>query len=137
MSSTLLRSVLFWLPVLAWMALIFVLSSQSGLRASEDDAVEKPLRVVAHLLAFGGLSALLLLALSRGRHPTPVAALLAFVVAVIYGATDELHQSFVPERAGRIDDLLVDAVGAAIGVGLGWVVLVVRARGRRSAIDSR
>ena len=34
------------------------------------------------------------------------------VVAVLYGASDEWHQTFVPSRVGDIYDLLFDAMGA-------------------------
>ncbi len=41
---------------------------------------------------------------------------LAFLLAVFYAATDELHQLFVTGRAGRISDVFIDATGAAIGL---------------------
>lgn len=129
------RTWLFWLPAVAMMVLIFVLSSQSGLRVSEDVAVERPLRVSGHLLAFGALAALLLFALARGRRPGLRDTILAFGIAVLYGATDELHQSFVPDRAGRIDDLVVDAVGALVGVVLAAIVLAIRGRDEQATVD--
>jgi VanZ family protein len=116
------------------MAVIFVLSSQSGLRVSEDPAVDKPLRVTGHLLAFGLLGGLLLLALARDRQPRPRDAALAFVITVAYGLLDELHQSFVPDRTGRLDDVVTDTVGALIGIGVAWLLLTVIARSRAGAI---
>jgi len=124
------RRWVYWIPALAMMALIFVLSSQSGLRVSEDAAVDKPFRITGHLLAFAGLAALLLVALSRGRRPTIGAAALAFVITIVYGASDELHQSFVPDRAGRVDDLVVDTIGATIGIGIAWLTLTIAATRR-------
>jgi VanZ family protein len=105
------------------MALIFLLSSQSGLRVSEDAAVDRPFRVSGHLLAFGTLAACLLFALARGGRPRPAHLVVAFAVTVLYGASDELHQSFVPERTGRLDDLVVDAAGALIGLAFGYLLL--------------
>lgn len=125
----------YWLPALALMALIFVLSSQSGLRVSEEVAVERPLRVSAHLLAFGALAAFLLLALARGGRPSWEHAVLAFGLTVLYGASDELHQSFVPDRAGRVDDLVVDAIGASVGLAIAQIVLTVRARASASSAE--
>ncbi len=120
----------YWIPVLAWMALIFVLSSQSGLRISEDAAVDRPFRITGHLLAFAGLAALLLFALCRGGRPCWHHVIIALGITVLYGASDELHQSFVPDRTGRVDDLVVDTIGAAVGLAVAWVVLTVRARSR-------
>lgn len=39
----------------------------------------------------------------------------AFAIAVLYAASDELHQLFVDGRAGQLQDVLVDASGAAVG----------------------
>ena len=120
-----------WLPAIAVMVVIFALSSQSGLRVSDDADVDRPLRVVAHLLAYATLGALVVFALvGLERRPRVGDVLVAFAVAAIYGITDEIHQAFVPDRTGRLDDVLVDAIGAAIGVGVAALVLTVRARAR-------
>jgi VanZ family protein len=129
--SDLLRSGrpwLYWLPALALMLLIFVLSSQSGLRVSEDASVERPIRASAHFFTYAVLAGLLLSALARGGRPVWRHVLVAFALAVLYGASDELHQSFVPDRAGRIDDLIVDTLGALVGLAIGWTVLSLRER---------
>jgi len=135
--SSQLRPLLYWLPALAVMALIFVLSSLSGLRVSEDAAVDKPFRITGHLLAFAALAASLLLALSRGRRPRLAHVVIASAVTVLYGASDEWHQSFVPDRTGRLDDLVVDTIGAIVGLALAYAVLTVRARAaeRSAAAD--
>lgn len=108
------------------MAFIFVLSSQPGLAATEDPSVERPLRIVAHLVAYTVLGALLAMALGAWTRPSPGRAAAAAIVAVLYGVSDEIHQSFVPERTGQAQDVVVDAIGALLGV-LAFV-LVARAR---------
>lgn len=42
--------------------------------------------------------------------------LLAGVFCVLYAATDELHQSFVPGRSAQIRDVLIDGAGVAAGI---------------------
>jgi VanZ family protein len=117
-----------WLPALAWMGLIFVLSAQSGLRVSEDASVDAPFRVVAHLGTYAILGGLLLFALTA-RMPLAVhVAVLAFGLAVVYGVTDEVHQAFVPARTGEISDVVADSIGAALGVTFTWWILSRRAR---------
>ena len=125
------RTILCWLPALLWMVVIFVLSSQSGLRVSDDAAVDKPLRVVAHLGSYALLAGLLLLALDRGARPALRGVAVAFAVAVLYGVSDEVHQSLVPDRTGRAEDVLVDALGAAIGVAVAALILASSPRLRR------
>ena len=64
------------------------------------------------------LGVLLIRACARGewRGLTPTRLAVAWAVTVIYGATDEWHQSFVPGRTPDINDLLADAVGAFAAV---------------------
>jgi len=126
------RRWLYWLPALAVMVVIFVLSSQSGLRVSEDAGIDKPFRVSGHLLAYAVLAGTLLLALSRGGRPRPRDLAVALTITVLYGASDEFHQSFVADRTGRIDDLVVDIIGALIGLAIAYVALQARARRRAS-----
>jgi VanZ family protein len=122
-----------WLPVLGWMALIFLLSAQPGLRVSDDASVDRPIRTLAHLTSYAVLAALLVRALLTGSRPTGMAAIGAWVVAVLYGVSDEIHQSFVPDRTGRPSDVLIDAIGAAIGVALAVILLSALERRRRKA----
>ena len=49
----------------------------------------------------------------------------ALAIAVAYGATDEVHQMFVPGRTPDVMDVLADAAGAlvAAAVCLAWGIL--------------
>ncbi|WP_158545215.1 VanZ family protein [Bremerella cremea] len=50
--------------------------------------------------------------------------LLAMLVAITYAATDEWHQTFVPDRYGTVTDVLIDSLG---GLTAG-AILIVRFR---------
>lgn len=58
------------------------------------------------------------------------AALVAWACATLYAATDELHQLFVPGRAGLFTDVLIDATGAAIGLLLAGSIIALVKRPR-------
>lgn len=121
-----------WLPALAWMVVIFALSSRSGLRLTEDAAVDKPFRIVAHLATFALLGALILYALGGRGAPTLRSALGAVLLTLLYAITDELHQALVPGRTGRLQDVGTDLVGAVLGVAIAAAVLTFLQE-RRSA----
>jgi len=124
------RRWIYWIPVLVVMAVIFVASSQSGLRISDDASVDKPFRVTGHLLVFASLAGTLLVAFSHGRAPRLRDAALALGITFIYALSDEWHQTFVADRNGRLDDVVTDLIGATIGVALAWIVLTFGARRR-------
>ena len=119
--SRISRSLSLWLPVVLWAALIFALSQVPSLNSGLGiwDLV---LRKLAHAAEYALLAALLLRALAR--------TWLAFLIALAYAASDELHQHFVRGRAGTPRDVAVDAVGALIG-------LVALFYGRRYVLGRR
>ena len=47
-------------------------------------------------------------------------AAFAFAVAVVFAASDEWHQSFVPKRQGSGWDVLLDSCGAVLGLLVLW-----------------
>ena len=48
--------------------------------------------------------------------------------AVLYGASDELHQLSTPGRHGQYTDVLIDAVGALLFIGAVWAYRSLRLR---------
>ena len=104
------RAVSLWLPVVAWAAVIFALSSIPHL-SSGLGTWDTVLRKCAHVTEYAILSALLLRALGR--------ALPAFLAALAYAASDELHQHFVRGRHSSGVDVAIDAAGILVGL-LAW-----------------
>ena len=47
----------------------------------------------------------------------------AVLLGAAYAALDELHQRFVPGRAGRLTDVLLDSCGVLFGVAVSWFLL--------------
>ncbi len=74
----------------------------------------------AHFGAYGILAFWWWRALSAGAVAGRAALGLAFAVSVLYGLSDEFHQSFVPGRSARLLDALIDAAGAATVLGVLW-----------------
>jgi len=97
------------------MALIFVLSS---FPIAVPHIERIPLRDKGiHLVEYAILGALCAHAATRTfpHHSRVRAVMLGAFLAASWGLTDELHQSFVPERTSDAFDLLADSVGATVG----------------------
>jgi VanZ family protein len=97
-----------WLPALAWAALIFSLSARPTLPAPEVPYLDK----VAHFGAYAVLGACLAFAVHRSSLPMA----LALFLGAAYGASDEIHQMFVPGRSPDVFDWVADAAGVAASV---------------------
>jgi len=117
------RPVWLWAPVLAWAVLIFTLSSFPRLPSGPPQITDKH----AHLIVYAVLAMLLVRALARGAWSgvTTRVAVIAFVAATVYGASDELHQHFVPNRSVSMADLIADGAGAALAAGglRAWAII--------------
>ena len=98
-----------WLPVVAWAALIFALSSIPGLNSGLG-TWDLVLRKCAHVTEYAILGALLLRALGS--------ELAAAAWGIAYAVTDEIHQHFVPGRQGAPMDVAIDALGVVVGVAI-------------------
>jgi len=146
-----------WLPVLIWATLIFTGSGDllSDGRTSRfigpvlrwfkpdlSDATVRQIQIVVrkggHLTEYAILALLSFRALSgSGGVFSPAwswrAAWLALGFCALYATGDEVRQSFVPSRYGSPLDVLIDVVGAAIGLALAW--LIARWRGRGSSVE--
>ena len=107
------RALTVWLPVVAWAAVIFALSSVPSL-SSGLGTWDTVLRKGAHVTEYAILGALLYRAL---RREAP-----ALATGIAYAATDELHQHFVRGRHGSPVDVAIDALGVTVGM-LVWLRL--------------
>ena len=117
------RFVFYWLPVIAWMSLIFVLSHISNVDSvvREGPFAEVPPELkspeFAHAVEFLVLAALvyrLLISYQAVAGVYMLGSVLLFTIG--YGMVDEFHQSFVPGRDASLGDVALDALGATLGL---------------------
>lgn len=105
----------YWLPVFAWMSIIFYLSSRSSF------PVEMPSWAIAgdkvvHIIIYGTLGFLFLRAWILGDWTlwTVKSAVITVLFTTCYGMTDEFHQLFVPGRDCSVSDLMADSIGGIL-----------------------
>jgi len=100
-----------WLPPLGYALFIFGLSSiESASLPSLRFALGDKLIHLGEYGLFGFLFARLFVQLGL-RHPYLWAAL----IASFYGATDEIHQFYVPGRTMEVYDWMADTLGGLLG----------------------
>ncbi len=138
-----------WMPVIAWMFLIFagssdVLSAEHTSRflvpfllwldphisVATIAAVHVSIRKLGHFTEYAILAAFLWRGL-RGTFPAVSSKLLAataFLTAAGFAASDEFHQSFVPSRTASPRDVMIDCLGALLAVAC--CVILARSRSR-------
>lgn len=131
----------FWLPVIVWMLLIFIgstdlLSSAHSsriigpiLRWFNPDIspatirqVQMAVRKTGHLAEYAILAWLMWRA-RRQNKAGPWAwseAGLVLLLIVLYALTDEAHQAFVASRYSSAADILLDGAGGMLGLAAQW-----------------
>jgi VanZ family protein len=104
-----------WIPALLMMIIIFLFSSRTTTELPNFLGWDYVIKKTAHVVVYG----LLALAFFFWFHFLPQYQRLAWLLALLYAATDEFHQSFVPGRHASIMDVLVfDNFGALLALWL-------------------
>jgi len=141
------KRIILWTATLLWATVIFCFSAQPAtnsnqvsqkvsskvihtlsatkLMTGQDKAQSRTVHYVvrkgAHFISYMILGALLMALCKSYLLPSRLAALVALVVSVLYASGDEWHQSFVPGRSCQFSDVLLDGVGAAVGIALLYI----------------
>ncbi len=146
-----------WVLVIAWMCLIFA-GSTDLLSAAHTSRFIVPfllwldphisfktimlvqliVRKCGHLTEYAILASLLWRVLRHHwllvRRNFWRPAIVALITAMIFAATDEFHQSFFPSRTATVHDVVIDTVGAIVGLLICWMFVRNRPSTKPSAI---
>lgn len=134
-----------WILVLFWMGVIFNFSAQNAEESSslsqgvskilynfvsslpgvklELSLFHSLLRQTAHFLVFFILALLLINAFKVSGFNFNRSAFYTLLIAGIYAALDEYHQSFVSGRTAELKDVFVDSLGVIAAIGFYRAVL--------------
>lgn len=75
------------------------------------------IRKAAHFLEYFVLGILaFLVAISYGKHKVFIYGFTSWIFCVLYAFGDELHQKFVPGRACRVWDIVIDSAGGLTAI---------------------
>ncbi len=138
------RKVISWLLVVLWMALIFYLSHQPATESNSlsTGITERVVAIIervtsdidfdvsnfnhiirknAHFFAYLILGILVINALKSNGLKGSKSILIALAICILYAISDEVHQLFIPGRAGQVRDVIIDSAGAIVGIN-GYIV---------------
>ena len=101
-----------WGPVAVVAIGIFALSAMPG---GPDLPSFPHIDKLAHITVFGLLGLTVVRAFSRSlRWSSLHVSLLSILLVTMYGALDELHQHFIPQRTVELLDVAADATGVTL-----------------------
>lgn len=159
------RKYLFLTITVAYAAMIFYLSSRSDIAVPTDmfkiplvyaikdllegagiyfvtDLVEYAYAhkdKVAHMFLYFGLGVFLHMTFRSSDNPVMrrYAAPFAFIVGILYGISDEIHQSYVPGRTSSVADLFANGLGLMLAqiILLGLIFWGLQERKKRKHQD--
>ncbi len=113
--STFSTFLIYWIPPFACGTCIFYFSSLPGtVYPSTFFQADK----LFHLGEYGILAYFLTRALAYHNLQKEALFVTACSLCVIFGASDELHQYFVPDRCPSFMDLAADGLGSSLGTGI-------------------
>ena len=104
------------LPWLLYSGLIFIASSYQlkGLPKMTILGWDKLVHM-AEYTVYSILAGIALLSFDRKKYSFNL-ILIAFLITILFGASDEIHQYFVPGRSCSIYDFVADCLGAILGL---------------------
>jgi len=134
-----------WLPAVVTMIIIFCFSAQPVIASSKSSQyivtiilniyekivntpfldkiriqkmgiIEHIVRKGAHFSEYAVLAGMIMLHWAVWKKKGKEWMALSIFLSALYAITDEFHQIFVPGRAGRVTDVLIDTSGAITGM---------------------
>jgi len=97
-----------WLITIIIAIIIFYLSSNTLPIGSTQTT--NIFSILYHFFAFFFFATFLLISLVQGKINKPL-LIIGIILAILYGISDEFHQSFVPGRQSSIKDVLTNTAG--------------------------
>lgn len=135
-----------FMPMVVMMIIIYLFSAKNGVQSSHTSGgtvsimisffekipgihitelkqaelaryMELPVRKLAHITEYGILLATIYIPIEKNfMLENSKKVIVSAVIAILYAASDELHQRFVPGRSGRVTDVLIDSIGILVAL---------------------
>jgi VanZ family protein len=102
---------------IAWLLIIFIQSSFPAIELPKVEVISADKFV--HMGVFGLLTFLCYISLIHLEKPNTFTAkplMWSAIICILYGASDEIHQYFVPNRSAEAGDWAADILGVIIAI---------------------
>ena len=130
------RILKYWGPPAVWALAIFLVSAYPTGQASQIHWKDFIVKKSAHIIEYGIFAGLMYRALRSSGVRRENAGIYAIFVALIYGVTDEFHQSYTPGREPKVRDVVFDTIGAIASIYSIWNLLP-KAPGKLKSLAKR
>ena len=133
-----------WLPVMVWVGVIFLGSTdlmsaehtsrfivpflrwlKPDISAETLASIHFIVRKCTHVGEYAILALLLLRAatlITNSKRSIPILYLSVLGVSLIVAATDEFHQTFIASRGASVQDIMIDSSGAVLGLVIASII---------------
>jgi VanZ family protein len=113
--------------MLVYALMIFIASS---IPSSKLDFVKDISDILLHILEYSVFGFLVTRFFLNRQGNTTFLLLIAVLVSVLYGLTDEIHQLFTPGRDCSVLDFIADSIGTIIGAGIYYTIFRYNCRAK-------
>lgn len=94
-------------------------------KASMIEMLQPFVRKGAHFSIYMLLGILLMCCLQTFKLSNVYRFDTSIAIAFLYAYSDELHQRFIPARSGQFTDVCLDTLGAACGILIVWLIVII------------
>ena len=123
-----MKKIIKLLFIVIWLLVIFLFSNQDGSTSTsltngilekylffvDSDIFFMIIRKMAHITEYFILGILVLNFINEFKVDKKI--IISILICFILASFDEFHQLFIPDRTGRLLDVLIDMIGASLGI---------------------
>lgn len=144
------KKIILVILIIIWMTTIFIFSGEGGKeskktsggivgfivdkiydtsnmspkeRADKIEDLQRPIRKLAHVTIYTLGGAITLIFVDKFNTTNKKKVIYSLVFCIIYAVFDEIHQYYVPGRSSEIRDVLIDTIGASLGIFIAQVII--------------